>query len=551
MSDGISSNADFIFKVSVILLCFLSLLLFFVLLLVLWLRKIQKRVDRVCKEWIVYSKVAVDIIPPEAENLPEMKNGFSFPLVISNKRAVNCETTKSWENINRTFAYAQAHHEEDEGQPDLEGMPVAQGEDQTSEVDGSTSREAALPKVPKDTPCVKIAEDSPSVLFLSGEYPDEKHGDRRIFTTLHGHAVCEEPTPAKKEYSLVLIDADNTSPENKEDSLSKENNILETEEKSFDEKHSAHSQAVFMDKSSEKSNRSKDSHGEKPPSQGTSGVSESAECTMPRHEDDSEILIPTATEPNEKCKPKPRKRTKKRSKGQRKSRSESVVAVSNLHKLKHVENLAEDEHTERENVAQEWTFRQANEQHSEAQNGIHQNSGQGGHENLLAEHVGNLASKTGPDDPVIPHPASASAKMYVQMQRHGGVEDSYESITTLGPKKWPTESPGNTNHVKYDVDKHTRESTQDFENLNEEVYSNIDNDIDGVKDISAGARPLYDNYNDYQHDVNEEFADNSHIYANADELQQEPVMFNDNLAFENADEGPIYVNITNVLDVKY
>lgn len=126
---------DFSLKLSIILLCFLSLLWTFVVLLFFWLRRIHQRVDKAYKDWNVYPKlVHLDVKENEIENVTEIKNTYTLPLVITNKRAENSEASKSWKDIDRTFAYALTDHEESESLSGLEGASssAAQEEVQTA-----------------------------------------------------------------------------------------------------------------------------------------------------------------------------------------------------------------------------------------------------------------------------------------------------------------------------------------------------------------------------------------------------------------------------------
>lgn len=125
MSTGIPCDGESVFKLSVVLLCILSLLWLVVLFLFIWVRKIQKEAEKTYKDLSIYFKAAVDLTPPERENSPEIKadSVFPFPLVISNKRAVNSEAEKSWKSINRTFAYSQGDQEGDDKKPVLGDLP--------------------------------------------------------------------------------------------------------------------------------------------------------------------------------------------------------------------------------------------------------------------------------------------------------------------------------------------------------------------------------------------------------------------------------------------
>ncbi|KAJ7393595.1 hypothetical protein OS493_006580 [Desmophyllum pertusum] len=113
MAPGVSMDEDFVYKVSVVLLCFLCLLWVLVMFLIFWLGKIHHRVDSISKGWNAYCILA--------SHEPQ---------------AVDSETNSDWKHMNRAFAYGPNHSDEDEPCPNLEETAsVSQGEDRTS-VDG-------------------------------------------------------------------------------------------------------------------------------------------------------------------------------------------------------------------------------------------------------------------------------------------------------------------------------------------------------------------------------------------------------------------------------
>ena len=86
---GISINEHVLFKASLVLLCFLSLLLVLISILAVWVRKIQRQI--VC----------------------------SLPLVISNKRAVTFKRRHSWKNLVGAAAYGPLGFDADRPRSDL------------------------------------------------------------------------------------------------------------------------------------------------------------------------------------------------------------------------------------------------------------------------------------------------------------------------------------------------------------------------------------------------------------------------------------------------
>lgn len=225
MSTGIPCDGESVFKLSVVLLCILSLLWLVVLFLFIWVRKIQKEAEKTYKDLSIYFKAAVDLTPPERENSPEIKadSVFSFPLVISNKRAVNSEAEKSWKSINRTFAYSQGDQEGDDKKPVLEDTP----ETQEYSADVFTLKEPENLENLNDSSGIKAVVDSPSVLFLSGENPVERKCQQKAFRSMRDYLdLCEKSSPVK-ESSLVLIDVDNSFPATGEEDWLEDETFLE------------------------------------------------------------------------------------------------------------------------------------------------------------------------------------------------------------------------------------------------------------------------------------------------------------------------------------
>ena len=219
MSGQSSTDEAFVLKLSVVLLCFLSLLGVFVVLLFLWLRKINQRVNDVCKKWSIYSKLALNVEQTETENLTEIKNTSPFPLVLFNKLnkpSEKCQTgLKTWKSIKRDFAYARTDPVEIDNPPCSEGTSAAD-EDEIS-FDCQNIQEETLARDSEDaspvTPasCSKIANGSPALLFLTGGNSDEEVVRRRNFVTLKGEQEDEEAfdvsAPVQKK-RLVLVEAE-------------------------------------------------------------------------------------------------------------------------------------------------------------------------------------------------------------------------------------------------------------------------------------------------------------------------------------------------------
>ena len=542
MSTGIPCDGESVFKLSVVLLCILSLLWLVVLFLFIWVRKIQKEAEKTYKDLSIYFKAAVDVTPPERENSPEIKadSVFSFPLVISNKRAVNSDAEKSWKSINRTFAYSQGDQEGDDKKPVLEDTP----ETQEYSADVFTLKEPENLENLNDSSGIKTVVDSPSVLFLSGENPVERKCQQKAFRSMRDYLdLCEKSSPVK-ESSLVLIDVDNSFPATGEEdwledetfheqqSLSMETDARESKEKSTSEKNLE--STANLDQPERAKNGANEIIGDGHLSEKiTSGISESAKFTnghleedimVPRQEDEAQILLPNATEQVKKRKP----RAKKRPKEKRKSKSYPALPDNN-----HIEPMQ----VRKEQEQPDCRIQPGAAQHSELEllrKGTNQDFDEDGNKNVLGE---NENDKKGKDVSVNHRQAGT--------KEEAEVEESYEVVGDPSiSSQWPKSSRKNTNHPMHDANANLKE--QNDQDINDEIYSNIDNDNEGDNDVE----PFYVNYQNLKRHVEQGISqDDSHVYTDMDELQRESRLSFNNAAFVSADDEPFYVNTAEMKDV--
>lgn len=542
MSTRIPCDGESVFKLSVVLLCILSLLWLVVLFLFIWVRKIQKEAEKTYKDLSIYFKAAVDVTPPERENSPEIKadSVFSFPLVISNKRAVNSDAEKSWKSINRTFAYSQGDQEGDDKKPVLEDTP----ETQVYSADVFTLKEPENLENLNDSSGIKTVVDSPSVLFLSGENPVERKCQQKAFRSMRDYLdLCEKSSPVK-ESSLVLIDVDNSFPATGEEdcledetfheqqSLSMETDVRESKEKSTSEKNLE--STANLDQPERAKNGANEIIGDEHLSEKiTSGISESAKSTnghleedimVPRQEDEAQILLPNATEQAKKRKP----RAKKRPKEKRKSKGYPALPDNN-----HIEPMQ----VRKEQEQPDCRIQPGAAQHSELEllrKGTNQDFDEDGNKNVLGE---NENDKKGKDVSVNHRQAGT--------KEEAEVEESYEVVGDPSiSSQWPKSSRKNTNHPMHDANANLKE--QNDQDINDEIYSNIDNDNEGDNDVE----PFYVNYQNLKRHVEQGISqDDSHVYADMDELQRESRLSFNNAAFVSADDEPFYVNTAEMKDV--
>lgn len=537
MSTGIPCDGESVFKLSVVLLCILSLLWLVVLFLFIWVRKIQKKAEKTYKDLSIYFKAAADVTPPERENSPEIKAGsaFSFPLVISNKRAiaVNSDAEKSWKSINRTFAYSQGDQEGDDKKPVLEDSPGSQ----EYSADVFTLKEPENLENLSDSSGIKTFDDSPSVLFLSGENPGERKCQQKAFRSMRDYLDLCEKSSQVKESSLVLIDVDNSFPATGEEDW--------LEDETFHEQQSLSMETVARESTekstSEKNLESTANLDQQPEIIGdehlsekiTFGISESAkranghleeDFMVPRQEDEAQVLLPNATEQVKKRKP----RAKKRPKEKRKTKGYPALPDNN-----HIEPME----VRKEQEQPDCKIQPRAAQHSELElfrKGTDQDFDEDGNKNVLVE---NENDKKGKDVSV--NHCQAGTKEEAE------VEENYEVVGDRSiSSQWPTRSPKNMNHPMHDANANLTE--QNDQDINDEIYSNIDNNNEGDND----AEPFYVNYQNRKRHVEQGISqDDSHVYADMDELQRESRLSFNNAAFVSADDEPFYVNTAEMKDV--
>ena len=120
---GISIDEHILFKASLALLCFLSLVLMLISILIIWLKKIQRQIVGLTE------------------------NTWSLPLLTSKTKAENCEEQNSWTNLWSSAVYELSSFDGDGPRSDLIqetsfDNSLAQGNDEKSVHDSNTQEES-------------------------------------------------------------------------------------------------------------------------------------------------------------------------------------------------------------------------------------------------------------------------------------------------------------------------------------------------------------------------------------------------------------------------
>lgn len=183
-------DEDFIFNVSLVLLCFSLLLSIIVLFLIFWLAKIHHQVDSISNAWSVYCRLTPNQKKATTtENQPEDQDTCSpLPLVFFNQQAAGSDTVNSWKHINRAFAYASVRSDVDSPLPKTEETHVAsQVEDNKPDEDCKTQKEIVQISDVPATSYLQIVDNHSSIVAIStNECPakDVKHGIRKIHVSV-------------------------------------------------------------------------------------------------------------------------------------------------------------------------------------------------------------------------------------------------------------------------------------------------------------------------------------------------------------------------------
>lgn len=177
---------DFVFRISLVLLCISLLLSMIVLFLIVRLAKIHHQVDSISKGWSVYCRLTPNQkTPTTTQNQPEAQDTCSpLPLVFSNQQAAGSGIVNSWKHINRAFAYASVRSDVDRPRPKTEETDfVLHVEDNKSDDDSKTEEQTVrISDVPVASYLQIIGNSSSIVAISTSECPikDVKQDKRRI-----------------------------------------------------------------------------------------------------------------------------------------------------------------------------------------------------------------------------------------------------------------------------------------------------------------------------------------------------------------------------------
>lgn len=479
---GFSIDGHVIFKASLFILCFLALLLTSILILIFWLRKIQCRVDGLTK------------------------NTCSLPLVISRKRAVNFERENSWKDLLVSAAYGPLSTDRDGHRSDLPeetsfGSSLAQGNDGKS-VHGSNTQQEAINSDKNEASNAENVDDSSAAHErMSNNSEQNIKGDKlkRDYMSLKG----------AKDHTYAKPSADSSQVESELRCVERQNGKALSEGKNDGTHLDDNGYLVVI-------------HSDK-----SSALSEGTENEMSPHEDESSYLIPI----------------------------DSKAEENGHHKMETING------TENEEKSKATTF-EHNAEFQKTQPGFSKHRDEDDYGYLIVQQVeangaGGNAGTNNPvgqlqsegissqsDGTVNPGHGDENNYDYIQAKYWTKLVDNNDSKqqrnNAAGKGKPLTNSSAEDDHEYLNV-VHEREanSSKEQENSTDQIYSII-HDSNNNNNSGVQSEVLYVNQNSVQC-PGVEYSDDVPVYVNS-EAEQQSFMCNDNTAFCDVDESPLYDN---------
>ena len=500
---GIPIDEDVLFKASLALLCFLSLLLILIWILIVWLRKIQRRVVGLTK------------------------NTCSLPLVISSKNAEHFEKKNSWKNLVGSAAYGPLRSDGDGPRSDLLqetsfDNSLATGKDEKC-VHGSYTQQESIASAKNDASNVQNVDSNHSEQNIKGDKL------KKDYMSLKG----------TKDHTYAKPGVDSSRAESEMGCDERQNGKALNEGKNDDTHEEDHEYLVVI-------------HSDKP-----SALSEGTENEMHPHEDESLYLIPIESKPEENGHHKMESKNGTESEG--KSKANGVSKIKD--RVSPLDDPKEDKYGYlfSQHVGKLTTFGH-NAEFQQTQLGVskHVNEDDSGY--LIMQHVEDgAAGKAGTNIPLGQFQAGGISQKDGPVNTGHGDDNSYDYVQTkywtepvdnndskhqrnnpTGKDKPVTNSSADDNH-EYLTVAHEREvnSSKEQEHSNDQIYSIIP-DSNNNNNAGVQSEVVYVNQNSVQNPV-VDYSDDVPVYVNS-EAHQQNATGNDNRAFCDVDESPLYDN---------
>jgi len=490
---GISIDELVLFKASLVVLCFLSLLLVLISILIVWLRKIQRQI------------------------VGSTKNTRSLPLV--SPRAANFEGKNSWKNLEDSTVYGASSSDRNGTGSNLQQETsfdnfLAPGNDEKS-----ATQEEFIARDKNDATNVQNVDSAFSAPYYlaRNDYEQNVKGGKlkKDYMSLKG----------AKDHMYAKLEAD-------DESTQLESKMgCDERQNGDDSNEDDHGYLVVI-------------HSDKSPA-----LSEGTGNEKPPPEDESLYLIPFESKMEEDGHNKMEGKI-----GTEFGMSKGNGASNVDDRAPPFKDLEEGkyEYLSSQHVGKLSTFGH-NAEIQQTQLGVSKDADEDDSGYLIVQHVGDGADgKAGTDIPVSQFQAGVSSENDESAvnPRHGD-DNSYDYIQT---KYW-TEPADNNDSTKdkpvtnlstedslgYLTVIHETEvnSSKEQEYSTDQIYSII-HDGNNNTNVGVQSEVVYVNQNGAQN-PGAECPDDVPLYANND-AQQQSSMCNDNVAFSNVDESPLYDN---------
>ena len=486
---GISIDEHVLLKASLALLCFLSLLLIVISILIVWLKKLQRRVASLTK------------------------NACPLSLVISNKRKATFRKRNSWKNLVGVNAYGPLGLDGDGSPSDLP---------QETSFDNSLAPENDDKSVHGLNTADEV-DDSSAAHASPSNHPHQKiKGDCKLekgYMSLKNFKSAKDHTYAKPCANSPRL-------KSKMGCAERQNGKAWNERKNDDCNEDVHGYLVVI-------------HSDK-----SSALSERIENEKPPPKDESAYLIPIESKLEEKGHPKMESKTGK----EPEEKSNANGVPKNDYCASHLDGPAGGKYgyLASQHVSKLATFGHNNVDFQQTQPGVSKDAAEDDSGYLILPHVKDGADgKAGTNIPVGQFQARDLSEGDGSLNTSHRDHNSYENIQTKDRTR-----PADNNDSKLQKNNPsgkgkpvTNSSTED----NHDYLTPVDHekevtihDSDNNTNAGAQSEVVYVNQNCVQN-RGVEYPDDVTVYANND-AQQQSYMSNENAAFCTVDESPLYDN---------
>ena len=449
MPFGVSVGEDLIFKVSLALLSFLSLLLMFILVVILWLKKIRRQVDKTTKALKLMAN----------NSWPQMNNAYVYSAGDLNEDGTHLRQTSfgcSEDQENEEILTNGSNAEPGEPCPESGQRKLYQ-----SIKSPTNGNYAKLHEDSEKTVCTAAAEDF--VLKNKNTYSKPE-------AIIAPQYTLEQTDTTDKDYVVMIGEDEGTSVKCLSDSAHNGMNshILENgDDASQNEYENEYLAVIHTDETSRL-------------------PVEVPKTKMPHQEDESEYLVPIET-PTLKGQRKQERKSDAHS-----ERKHVTSGVLERKALLDNSRAHENDKPRTEYESMDGVGIQQSEQHSRAQfnsSGVSKSAKKDDHEYLTVKDVGKTINKASPKVPVRQPKKDGIAANASPLKPNDGDEESYDYITTRQGKEWTVSSGNASKPQEWNVSSGNVSKLQDHNPSSSEEahYINKDTTVHVIGESTASS----------------------------------------------------------------